>query len=373
MREALADRLRRRPHAPVGIFPTPLQMMPRLSELLARPVYFKRDDLAGLAVGGSKIRVLQHTAGDALERGADLFVAGGYVQSNHPMQVAAVGCALGIPTEMVLDTTKGYEGQGNLLLTLLMGVKVHYVRLGSYEAIRDACARLAVRLERRGRRARLLTLTPEIHVLNALAYAEGFLELARQLEGTGISRADIFIGSGGPTYAGLVLGASASGGGLRVHGAPPRGIGAQVERVLDIARRAAAAVGLEIPLRTEDVSLLGRGEGVYGFTYPATMRTIRMVAEAEGVFLDPVYTGNVMAEMLDWLKARPGDGPVVFFHTGGVPALFAFERELMDARRLVRRPGGRVWRLDTKNVRRVSRSIESGRRRPAHNAGVDAG
>jgi 1-aminocyclopropane-1-carboxylate deaminase/D-cysteine desulfhydrase-like pyridoxal-dependent ACC family enzyme len=355
MREALADRLRRRPHAPVGIFPTPLQKMPRLSALLARPVYFKRDDLAGLAVGGSKIRVLQHTAGDALDRGATLFVAGGYVQSNHPMQVAAVGCALGIPTEMVLDTTKGYEVQGNLLLTTLMGVKVHYVRLGGYEAIRDECARLVVRLERRGRRARLLTLTPEIHVLNALAYAEGFLELAQQLEEAGISRADIFIGSGGPTYAGLVLGASASGAGLRVHGAPPRGIGAQAQRVLDIARRAAGAVGLDIPLRSEDVSLLGRGEGVYGFTYPATLHAIRMVAQAEGVFLDPIYTGNVMAEMLARLKGHPGDGPVVFFHTGGVPALFAFDRELTGARHPARGPAGRVWRLDTKRVRRVSR------------------
>jgi 1-aminocyclopropane-1-carboxylate deaminase/D-cysteine desulfhydrase-like pyridoxal-dependent ACC family enzyme len=346
MREALANRLKRRPHAPVGIFPTPLQKMPRLSELLGRPVYFKRDDLAGLAVGGSKIRVLQHTAGDALDRGANLFVAGGYVQSNHPMQVAAVGCALGIPTEMVLDTTKGYEVQGNLLLTTLMAVKVHYIRLGSYEAIRDACAHLASRLERRGRRPRLLTLTPEIHVLNALAYAEGFLELAQQLEETGIGRADIFIGSGGPTYAGLVLGAAASGGGLRVHGAPPRGIGAQAERVLDIARQAAGAVGLDIPLRLEDVSLLGHGEGVYGFTYPATMQAMRMVAQAEGVFLDPVYTGNVMAEVRAWLKAHPGDRPVVFFHTGGVPALFAFDRELRDARHQAKGPGSRVWRLD---------------------------
>jgi 1-aminocyclopropane-1-carboxylate deaminase/D-cysteine desulfhydrase-like pyridoxal-dependent ACC family enzyme len=359
MREALARRLKRRPHAPVGIFPTPLQKMPRLSELFVRPVYFKRDDLAGLAVGGSKIRVLQHTAGDALERGADLFVAGGYVQSNHPMQVAAVGRSLGIPTEMVLDTTKGYEVQGNLLLTALMGVKVYYVRLGSYEAIRDECARLVARLQRRGRRARLLTLTPEIHVLNALAYAEGFLELARQLEEAGIGWADIFIGSGGPTYAGLVLGAAAWGHGLRVHGAPPRGIGAAAERVLDVARRAAGAVGLDIPLRLQDVALLGRGEGVYGFTYPAAMQAIRMVAKAEGVFLDPVYTGNAMAEMLAWLKEHPGDSPVVFFHTGGVPAVFAFDRELMGARHPRRGRARRAWRLGTPRVRRAAGGIRA--------------
>jgi 1-aminocyclopropane-1-carboxylate deaminase/D-cysteine desulfhydrase-like pyridoxal-dependent ACC family enzyme len=89
-------------------------------------VYFKREDLAGLAIGGSKLRILRHTAGDALDRGAALFVAGGYVQSNHPTQVGAVGCVLGIPTELVLDTTKGWEMGGNTLTETIAGRRVSW-------------------------------------------------------------------------------------------------------------------------------------------------------------------------------------------------------------------------------------------------------
>jgi len=351
VREILAERLARRPHAPVGIFPTPVQPMARLSQQLGRPIYFKRDDLAGIAIAGSKIRILQHTAGDALDRGADLFVAGGYVQSNHPLQVAAVGRALGIPTELVLDTTKGYEMQGNLLLAALMGIRVHFVREGNYEAIRDACLRHVARLIRRGRRARLLTLTPEIHALSALAYAEGFLELAGQLERAGIDDADIFVGSGGPTYAGLLLGSRAHGGRFRVHGAAPHGLGPGArERVLAVARAAMALLDLEIRVGPEDVSLLGRGEGMYGFTYPASIKAIRRIAEAEGVFLDPVYTGNGMAEMLRWIEENPGDTPLVFMHTGGVTTLFAYDRELLGIRHLRKVHGRRIARLGGTNL-----------------------
>jgi D-cysteine desulfhydrase len=353
MRDLLAARLARRPHAPVGLFPTPLQHMARLSRLLGRPIYFKREDLAGLALAGSKIRILRHTAGDALERGARTFVAGGYVQSNHPTQVAAVGCALGVPTELVLDTTKGWEMEGNMLLSTLMGSTVHYVREGSYEAIRDACLRLVRRLNRRRRRAWLLTLTPEIHALSALAYAEGLHELAGQLEAAGINGADVFVGSGGPTYAGLLLGACAGGGRIRVHGAAPHGLGAGArERVLRIARAALQLLDVEVPIRADDVSLLGRGSGVYGYTYPATIRAIWQVAQAEGVFLDPVYTGTGMAELFRWAGAHRGDSPLVFIHTGGVTALFAYERELVGGTRFTDAPGRRILRLGAGGARR---------------------
>jgi 1-aminocyclopropane-1-carboxylate deaminase/D-cysteine desulfhydrase-like pyridoxal-dependent ACC family enzyme len=320
--------------------------MARLSQRLQRPVYFKREDLAGLAIGGSKIRILRHTAGDALARGARLFVAGGYVQSNHPAQVAAVGHALGVPTEMVLDVTKGWEMQGNLLLVALMGCRTHYVRIGMYEGIRDACLRLVARLSRPGRPARLLTLTPEVHALSALAYAEGFLELAGQLERAGVRRADVFVGSGGPTYAGLLLGARAHGGRIRVHGAPPHGLGIGArEKVLGTAQAAMRLVGLDVPVRPEDISLLGQGAGVYGYVYPRSLRAIRTVAQAEGVFLDPVYTGTGMAEMLRWAGAHPGDTALVFLHTGGVTALFAYDREVLDGRYTGKAPGRRLSRL----------------------------
>jgi 1-aminocyclopropane-1-carboxylate deaminase/D-cysteine desulfhydrase-like pyridoxal-dependent ACC family enzyme len=300
-------------------------------------------------------------------------VAGGYVQSNHPTQVAAVGCALGVPTELVLDTTKGWEMEGNMLLSTLMGCRVHYVHEGSYEAIRDACRRHVERLNKRGaRRAHLLTLTPEIHALSALAYAEGFLELAAQLDAAGTREADIFVGSGGPTYAGLLLGACACGDRIRVHGAPPHGLGeGAADRVLGVARAALRLLDLDVPVSPEDVSLLGRGAGVYGYTYPPSVKAIWEVAQAEGVFLDPVYTGAGMAEMLRWTVTHRGETPVIFLHTGGVTTLFAYERELVAGRRAARVPGRRISRRGTLNGRRGRPSrLPAQRRSPA---GASAG
>jgi 1-aminocyclopropane-1-carboxylate deaminase/D-cysteine desulfhydrase-like pyridoxal-dependent ACC family enzyme len=167
----LAGALARMPRAPVGIFPTPLQPMRRLSQRFDRPVYFKRDDLAGLAMGGSKIRILQFTAGEALAQGADTFVAGGYVQSNHPAQVAAAGAALGVPTHVILDVTKGYEPQGNLLLLDLAGTQVRFTRVGSYDGVLAQCQRLAVRLEHTGRRPRVLTQTRQSSTGNSRLWA----------------------------------------------------------------------------------------------------------------------------------------------------------------------------------------------------------
>jgi 1-aminocyclopropane-1-carboxylate deaminase/D-cysteine desulfhydrase-like pyridoxal-dependent ACC family enzyme len=330
--------------------------MPRLSNEMGRPVYFKREDLAGLAIGGSKVRILRFTAGDALARGADLFVAGGYVQSNHPALVAAVGCALGIPTEIVLNTVKGYELQGNLLLLTLMRVQVHFVRAGTYEATRDECIRLVERLTRQGHHPCLLTLTAEIHTLSALAYLDGFIELKHQLDAVGITDADIFVGSGGPTFAGLLLGARAMGGGLRVHGAPPHGLGPGArERVLSVAGHAMKALNQEIPLKEEDVSLLGDGTGVYGFAHTDAIRAVRDVAKAEGVFLDPVYTGNGMVEMRRWVERHPGTNPVVFFHTGGVATVFAYERELVGLRSRKARSARRIFRVHPSPVVRARR------------------
>jgi 1-aminocyclopropane-1-carboxylate deaminase/D-cysteine desulfhydrase-like pyridoxal-dependent ACC family enzyme len=157
-----------------------------------------------------------------------------------------------------------------------------------------------------------------------------------------------------------------------VHGAPPHGLGdGAAERVLSVARAALRLVDLNISIAAADVSLLGRGAGVYGYAYGPSVRAIWDVAQAEGVFLDPVYTGNGMAEMLRWTDAHRGETPVVFLHTGGVTALFAYERELIAGKRVGRAPGRRVSRLGILNgARRQARRQIRPRRSPA---GASAG
>jgi len=330
---ALAGALARRPRAPIGIFPTPLQPMRRLSHHFGRPVYFKRDDLAGLAMGGSKIRILQFTAGEALAQGADTFVAGGYVQSNHPAQVAAAGAALGIPTHVILDVTKGYEPQGNLLLLDLAGAQVRFTRVSSYDGVLAQCQRLAVRLERTGRRPRVMTQTRESRILSVVAYADGFVELDRQLQALDIREADIVVGSGGPTYAGLLLGAIAGGSRCRVHGVPPRGRGAGAKaQVREFITEASALLGVEVMAGSDAVSFLGDGPGVYGEVGRETVAAIRFVAAQEGVYLDPVYGGHAMAAQLRRGRRHAADRPLIFVQTGGAPTVFAYECELASRR-----------------------------------------
>jgi 1-aminocyclopropane-1-carboxylate deaminase/D-cysteine desulfhydrase-like pyridoxal-dependent ACC family enzyme len=351
--------LARCPQAPVGIMPTPLQAMRRLSQHFGRPVYFKRDDLAGLAMGGSKIRILRFTAGDAVARGADTFVAGGYAQSNHPAQVAAAGAALGIPTHVVLDVTKGYEPQGNVLLLDLTGARVRFTSVGSYDGVLAECRRLADRLGRAGRRPQIMTQTHESRVLSAVAYAEAFVELYGQLERAGVHGADVVVGSGGPTYAGLLLGAVAAGCRCRVCGVPPRGRGdGAAEQVKGFAAEAAAALGVDAVPRDSDISVLPDGPGVYGEVDRETVAAIRFVAAREGVHLDPVYGGHAMAVLLRYARPSSKRRPLVFVQTGGAPAIFAYEREL--ATRGIVHHASIVPRIDrTARASRRSRHAES--------------
>lgn len=323
--------LARLPRAAVGIFPTPLVPAHRLAVRFGRPVYFKRDDLAGLAMGGSKIRVLRFTAGDALARGADTFVAGGFAQSNHPAQVAAAGAALGIPTHVVLDVSNGYEPQGNVLLLDLAGARVGFASAGGYDGVAAACRRLAATLVRAGRRPQIMTQTRESRVLSAVAYADGFVELLGQLDVAGVRDAEIVVGSGGPTYAGLLLGALAAGR-CTVCGAPARGRGGGARgQVAEFVAEAAARLGVDVRARDEDVAFLDRGQGTYGEIDWETVAALRFVASQEGVYLDPVYGGHAMAALLRRERHDAGR-PLVFVQTGGAPTVFAYERELAGRR-----------------------------------------
>ena len=336
MLDALAAALARRPQASLGVFPTPLQHMPRLSAHLGRPVYFKRDDLAGLAMGGSKVRILRVTVGDAVAQGADTFVAGGYAQSNHPAQVAAAGAALGVPTYVVLEVTKGFEAQGNVLLIDLAGAHLQFTSAGSYDGVLAECLRLAQRLERRGRRPRVMTQTRESRILSAVAYAGAFVELDQQLHGLGIEEADIVVGSGSATYAGLLLGAVAAGHRYRVHGVPPHGRAAGAQQIREFIAEACVVLGVDVEVQDGDVSLLGPGTGVYGEVDRGTLSAIRFVAAKEGVHLDPVYGGHAMAALLRGALRQGSDRPLAFVQTGGAPTVFAYARELASRRVLDR-------------------------------------
>jgi 1-aminocyclopropane-1-carboxylate deaminase/D-cysteine desulfhydrase-like pyridoxal-dependent ACC family enzyme len=333
-RPVLRDRLARFPRVPLASLPTPLVAAPRLSAALDINVWIKREDLAGLGVGGSKYRILELTLGGAVAEGADVCVAAGLTQSNHPQQVAAAAARLGIPSVLLLGGARGHLAwQGNLLLAGLSGAEVHVLPEADFDELREAQVGVAERLRAMGRRPAVVTLTHAVHLLSVFAYAGYALELVEQLETQQVPARTLYVGSGGPTYAGMLLGSLALGAPLRVVGVTPRGTVAECrEHVAGLVREAAGRLEIELPDLEEAICItdafLGPGHGV---TTPGAVDAIRLVASTEGLFLDPVYSGKAMAGLVE--HARSGvlasAEAVVFAHTGGIPALFAHADQVM--------------------------------------------
>lgn len=327
------ERLNRLPRVRLATLPTPLEPMPRLSARLGGPrLYIKRDDLTGLALGGNKARKLEFLMADVLAKSCDSIITYAAAQSNYCRQVAAAAAKLGIRAHFVLFKSIHNEWQGNLLLDELFGAHIHWVE-GDF-AVASATAReLEKKVRAQGEKPYLADLLgPTIPVVFP-AYLFAALELYRQFKELQIVPDWIVLTSGsGVTHSSLALG-------LKMLGCPTRVLGISIrkadqqgqEDLLKWAEMSAAYLDLPFPLEPSDVHYLDdyRGEG-YARPTPQTLEAIRLVAQTEGVLLDPVYTGKAMAGLI--AEVQQGrftrNQMVVFLHTGGSPALFAYHAEL---------------------------------------------
>ena len=336
-RADLAARLAAHPRVPLAHLPTPLDACPRLAEAIGvRALYVKRDDLTGLAFGGNKTRHLEFTFADILSSGADTVVAGAYTQSNWCRQITAAACRHGLAVSLVLiHGVKGPAVQGNLLLDHLMGADVTVVDLESMEQIQPLLDEKARALEAAGRRPFVIApFALDQQVRAALGYVGAALELDAQFDEAGIDPEHVFVCGANNTPAGLVTGLRALGRRAQVTSISP--IRWEEPRALDIARVATAtARALDLNLAIEPADFVADEDHVgetYGVLSDEARAAIGLVAGAEGIFLDPVYTGKAMAGLVDHAK-RGLVGPdetVVFVHTGGMPALFAYAGDLTD-------------------------------------------
>jgi 1-aminocyclopropane-1-carboxylate deaminase/D-cysteine desulfhydrase-like pyridoxal-dependent ACC family enzyme len=294
----------------------------------------KREDLVGLGLGGSKYRILEFTIGRALAAGADVLIAGGMAQSNHPQQVVCAAAHVGLPVVVLLGGAEGHVGwAGNMLLQGLGGAEVRVLPAAGFDELRVAQEALAVQLRDRGHRPAIVTLTRDAHVCGVFAYLNYMIELSQQLEELGIEPAALYVGSGGPTYAGMVLGATAIGTSFDVIGLSPLGSAAANHRtVVDLMERAIKELQIEVSLDEERIRIsdayLGEGHGI---TTPGAVAAIKLTASTEGVYLDPVYSGKAMAGLIAHIQKGEFDQSqsVIFAHTGGIPSLFAYSDELM--------------------------------------------
>lgn len=331
--DVIEERLNQLPRVKLATLPTPLEPMPRLSAKLGGPrLYIKRDDLTGLAFGGNKARKLEFLMAEVLAQGCSSIITYAAAQSNYCRQVAAAAAKLGIRAHFVLFKSVHNEWQGNLLLDELFGADIHWVE-GDFAVAAAAARALEQELHVRDEKPYLADLLgPTVPVVFP-AYLFAAHELYRQCVELEIAPEWVVLTSGsGVTHSSLALGLKMLGSRTQVLGISIRKADGQGrEDILSWAESSAAALDLPITLQSSEVYYSDdyRGEG-YARPTPQTLEAIRLVAQTEGILLDPVYTGKAMAGLI--AEIRKGtftrDQTVVFLHTGGAPALFAYHSEL---------------------------------------------
>ena len=327
----------------LGHLPTPLEPLPNLGRELGLDLHVKRDDCTGVAFGGNKVRQLRHYLGRAHERGADTVLITGAVQSNFVRTAAAMARALSMDCHIQLEERVAHAGatyrdNGNVLLDRLFGATLHGYPDGEDEAGADAALEaIASRLAADGRRPYVVPLGAERPPLGALGYVEAAIELLAQLEsGAGPAGGvdEIVVATGSAlTHVGLLFGLRALGSDISVRGVcVRRDAAAQRERVTRRLDDLASLLGLDSPIGDGDVVVDdGPFAPGYGRLNAGVREAIELAARREGLLVDPVYTARALAGLV--AASRAGDlagERVVFWHTGGQPALFAYADVLVD-------------------------------------------
>lgn len=324
------------PRIRLGVRPTPLEKLDRLTAALdGPPIYMKRDDLTGLAFGGNKTRMLEFSIADALETGADTIVSGMAVQSNYCRQLAAACAKVGLSLHLVLRPVRAVdreEIQGNHLLQRLFGAQIQVLPDNDRAAQAAAVEAKAAELRRAGRRVYLPRQADTID-LDVIAYAECAAEIVAQCRDETLAPRYLYTAAADTTQAGLVLGFKLLESSIHVRGInPTHGSDERRETMAAMAQNAAARLGLAVEIQAgdfdNDLSYVGER---YGVPTRAGLAAIHLVAQQEGILLDPVYTGKAMGALIAQIREGTveSDEPVLFLHTGGAPALFGYADDIL--------------------------------------------
>ncbi|MGH3631718.1 MAG: D-cysteine desulfhydrase, partial [Sciscionella sp.] len=321
------------PRYTLGHFPTPLEPMTSLTELLrARGgevpnLWIKRDDCTGLATGGNKTRKLEFLVGEAIELGADTLISQGATQSNHARQTAAAAARAQLACELLLERRQErdveYEHSGNVLLDELLGAEI-IARHPAGTDMQAAMEQRAAELRAQGRHPYVIPGGGS-NPVGAL----GYVACAQELESAPLPIDWVVHGTGSTgTQAGLLAGlcsmhSSATVLGISVRQPAQR----QVAAVHDLAARTAELIGAPGCVPAEDVVVDDRWVGAgYGVPTESMIEAVRLVASTEGILLDPVYSGKGFAGLLGNIAEGrfAAKDNVVFLHTGGSVGLFGY-------------------------------------------------
>ena len=314
-------------------YPSPLEYLPRLSFELGRPVYIKRDDGLGPGMGGNKTRKLEYLLAEAQRKGQGKVVTFGGLQSNHARLTVACANRLGMQTHLFYFEPRPLTLMGNLLLNSLMGAHLHFIPLGG--GGNGMTIEATIRLVRMVAWA---MVGPHYFIpvgghtwLGCLGYVRAAIELNTQARQAGLEKAHLVlaVGSGG-TLAGLIAGMAMSHSPIQLLGID---IGklwrAFPASIASLAGEICTKMGSPQTFSIDQIPLVENTYAgqVYGQPSPEGQAAMRHLARLEGVLLDPVYTAKAFAGMLDLARKGcfPPEEPLIFLHTGGLPALFAFQ------------------------------------------------
>jgi len=310
--------------------PTPLEETPRLAKKIGlSKLLIKRDDLTGLAGGGNKARKLEYDFGEIVNGGFDVVITSGGIQSNHARMTAAAARKLGLAVKLVLGGPDFKQYEGNMLLDVLFGAEIRYlVDDDANDSLASAMEEWVAELASAGHKPFIIPIGGSTG-LGALGYVAAMRELSGQFGG---DHAQIVLGVGScGTFAGTVLGAKIFMPNARVVGVSVSRTAAAIkQRTNEIVRECAELIDYRVDANDLAFECYDDYYSEYGISTSEGERAILDCARLEGILLDPIYTGKVMAGLIDLAAKKIIDKtiPVIFIHTGGMPIIFSFQNEL---------------------------------------------
>ena len=317
------------PRIQLANLPTPLDHLKQLGNKYGfKKLLVKRDDLTGFAGGGNKARKLEYDFAEILNGGYDVVLTAGGIQSNHARMTAAAARKLGLDIKLVLGGPDFNKYEGNLLLDVLFGAEIRYlVDDDDNDHLTSAMNKWADELKSNGRKPFVIPIGGSTG-LGALGYVKAMQEISEQLADNKV-QIIMAIGSCG-TFAGSILGAKIFLSDARIIGiSVSRTKEAIVQRTKEIISDSSLILRHKINLNELQIECYDNYFVEYGLITKEGKNAILECANLEGIILDPIYTGKVMAGMIDLLHKGIIDPDIttIFLHTGGFPILFSFESE----------------------------------------------
>lgn len=333
----LQDRLARLPRFALAQLPTPIQPLKNFEAFLGGPaLWMKRDDLSGLTGGGNKTRKLEFLVGDALQKGADMLVTVGAIQSNHTRQTAAAAAKAGLKCALLhcawtKDAGPNYRQVGNVLLSHLMGAELYIDETERPIEDQGPLEEFMAHLRRQGHTPYLIPGGASEHPLGSMGYINCAAEIASQAKTLDISFDHLVHTTGSSsTQAGLLAGFAALGTMTRIIGVSDDDeVEIKKRRVCLLANEALQTLGLPDLVRPTDVEVIASNPQPYGVSDDDIKDGIRLMATREGLIADPVYEGRAIRGLLDLAaEGRFGHASrVLLMHLGGTPAIHAYAEQ----------------------------------------------